>query len=190
MAPIGSLHEEKYVYLSILDQLTGFGLNEEEAEYTVNLARDVLEKNVEWNDDSAEGWKRFGLKVHAGNGAPVELTHLRLAVQRAASTSDTKSADARHNAFDLFAIATAAASAKPQAVRVISFGEGTRYEFAFRASLNGRDTLGFLRIRKTESGNDAVPAGGALSVYEAHRKEATVIDTMTARRAKDLLPAA
>lgn len=177
------------MYLAIHDQLTGFGLDDEQAEYTVGLAREVLAKDVDWSEEGNDGWKRIVLPVSASTGAPIELTELRLNVQRAAETNESKATDARHNAFLLFAIGAAAATGKAQDVRVIGFGEGQRYEFSFRASLNGRGTVGFFRPRKVEGDADTVPAGGSLTKYERHRKEAVLIDTMTLRRAKDLLPA-
>jgi hypothetical protein len=186
--PRGSIGKGRNVHLAIYDQLTGFGLDDDEAAYVLDIARDVLAKDVNWGEETHSGWKRVKLAVSATNGRPDELTMLRLTVQRNAAANETKKADARRAAFDMFAIAAAASSGRAQNVRIIGFGEGPRYEFTFRASLNGRGTYGFLRPRKVDGDRDTVPAGGALQVYEKHRKD-LLIDSMTMRRARDVLPA-
>ena len=177
------------MHQAISDQLMGFGCEEEEVELLVNLAKQILQRETEWTDEAGPAaWRQVALPSDPSTGAPRDLFEHRSELRKALAEGDVTGAERKRVLFTLFAAAAAAVSGKAQALRVLSFGEGMKFDFVFRGGVKTKGAIALFRQRRVE-GEDTAPGGGASHVYVAARREGDLAETEVARKAPELFAA-
>ena len=175
------------MYQAIVNQLQAFGLDETEAELVMSVARQNAQRETSWNDETGpRAWRKVQIPVTPETGAPRDLHELRTLARQAGAAGEAGPEARKRALVRLFYTAASAVAQRPQDARVLSFGEGARFDFLFRSSLDGRRTFAFVRPRRNE--NDASPPSGGVTARYAGQRPA-VISRLDVRRVPNLIPA-
>lgn len=179
------------MHQAILDQLQGFGLEEEEAEFTVSVAKQILLRETEWGDDAgAKAWRRVAAPIDPSSGAPLDLGAFRSAARTAAAAGEAGPAERKAGVFTLFVAAACAVATRAQDLRILSFGDGGKFDFVYRSSRNGRRAYGFFRPRRGDGeAAEALAAGAAPARVTGVKRTADTISRHDVNKVPELLSA-
>ena len=105
---------------------------------------------------------------------------------RIAMVAGEASGERKTEVVRFFFTAAAAIASRPQEARLMTFGDGARFDFLFRSSEDGRRALAFVRPHRADA-DEQTPSGGALERYGRGRP--TPVTRASIRRVPALLAA-